>query len=46
MKNALAFFGAAVLILMAVGMLGVGHFQMSYGPEELECKKITTLTQF
>ena len=39
MKTLLALIGAFVLALSVLGMFGIGHFTLSYGPDKLICIK-------
>ena len=39
MKTVLAWFGAFVLFLTVLGMLGVGNFVMMYSPDKITCVK-------
>jgi hypothetical protein len=39
MKTLLALIGAVVLVLSVLGMFGIGHFTLSYGPDKLTCTK-------
>lgn len=37
MKTVLAILGGIVVILALLGILGVGHFTLLYGPDKMNC---------
>jgi hypothetical protein len=41
MKTVLAWIGGLTLALAALGAMGIGSFAMVYGPDKIDCVKVS-----